>query len=261
MQVTQTITLNPPVQTLPLEEVAGLPQPLYTAAQLIQIKAAHLLQKLAASGLFNTAELQAQQEWGPEFFGNVLPQIASDEGKEEVALALCYLVEDIIFAPFERLMHDPASQNQLVEYENTVKEMIALALPEGQDPDNFLSAYQEYNGKVKTLEMLSAEINTFYQEELAKLYASAREADAELTRHHEVASGRLLTILESKKNAKNQAVTELETVSAKINAVHANVLQQQKSAEALFDRMEKHEVDFQGTLNRADTLINKGKIE
>ena len=260
MQITQTITQNLSVNTPAMEEVAESSQPLYSAAMLIERKAIHLLQELVASGLFNAAELEALQEWGPEFFESALPLIASDEGKEEVALALCYLSESIIFAPFARLMEDHAKQNQLTEYENTVKEMIALALPEGVDVEGFMTAYRAYNDRDQTLELLSAQIDIFYQEEQAQLYASAREADTDLTEHYETTCDRLRAIVESKKSAKNQGAADVHALSAKIDAVYETLQQQKKAAEATFDRMEKHEAAFQSTLNRATMLTNKGKI-
>lgn len=248
-QIRETPSVVTPVRLTLIEKKAA-----------VENKLNNLLLQLRNSGLFSGDELDQIATWELEFFRDYLTDLETEETQENVSMALCYLQENIIIAVLWKRYHDapPQQQDLLLDFADELKGILKLTVPGGIEVDDFISAYRAYDEEEQTFNFQIAVINSFFQAKQEELVNFARASDMKLIQQYNVLRARLNEVHGRKEAAGTKAIAVVGELTAKIDCLYNNVIQNEKSLAEIMKMQELHEAAFQNTLKNCQTIVNRG---
>lgn len=218
-----------------------------------------LLERIKNSHLYTPEELEALESWELTFFTEFLQQIntlTTSDSRDRASKLLCYLLESIIFEPFDRLNDYPNLQDQILLLEDALLEILSLTLPEGESVEIFHTKYRQLDSAEKTLSQLIEVIDVYVNNLIAALYTFANEISADSREKYEALRLRLKTACLQKQEIGNEVFDTLENLVQKIKTTCSNTLSQEAEFKVLFDRFERHEAVLDQTLARSEKILS-----
>lgn len=234
---------------------------LYPAADLVKAelkpRLLALLEKIWNLGIYSPEELLALASWEKTFSDEFFKDPFSFVEGERASQLLCYLLENIIYEPFDSLANRSDLQDQILLLEDEVKLLLKLTLPNGMDVEKYYEFYCWANSEDDLFLAQVEVIDTFVNILISKLYLLGNEINAQSNEQYESLRLRLKTTCLIKQEAGNEAFIAVDLLIQKVKVACAALLHQEMEFAELFDRFERQEVELDQTLHRCEQILKR----
>lgn len=198
---------------LPQETPQGLlSPPLRLRLEGLPERLNRFLDELQASPLIDR---EALQEWRDDFdreFSHLV-----DGENEEVALALCVLLCQVIDPAMDATDKGSQEEQQIQNFEETLHALLKTTVPRRESVDQFITTYEAFFEQRELLNEQLEVIETIFQEKMEQLCASANDINGELQAKYQQLKGRLREINQHQMKEMTKTLANVEAQAIAVN--------------------------------------------
>lgn len=186
-----------------------------TLAERVQKPLSALLEGMKISALFDQTNRRAIADWETEFNQAYLPNLAAPADVKRAALALCFLVCKIVRPSIILQKQNVNNQMGLLKYEDDLKEILKLFLPENADVNGFIDLFER---RMFAQELLLSKLKTIeqtFQKNMKELCDNANKMNAKLEESFKSLKSQLEALNKKQANMTGEMVKQHDDLTRK----------------------------------------------
>jgi hypothetical protein len=219
-------------------------------------KVEELLKKMKISPSFSSQELSFINQWETELLCH-FDNVENEEKQDAGSLALCLLIHDVIHPALLRDEASIVNQNELIVFEETVRELLSRMIPNEKSVDQYIEEVEELDQERILLDEKLKIVEKCFESQVQELYSSANIVNNDLLLLFESLKIKLLHLSKSRGHIAEETHQRIDSLTKKIEKIsgilteHANDICQQSN------KFKKEQSHFRQLLVDTHNLIGK----